>query len=492
MSKHEKNKNSGITLIALVVTIIVLLILAGISIQMLTGDNGIIKRAGEAKEKTERAQIIENARMDILEKIAENKGKNIDKTQLATILNKYFKKVELSVIPKEISNIHDVELITPDEKYNVLLSEIYEGKVGQISPGLYDENENLIYDWQTLLKNNYITVSEDNYINGHDADINKLQGRLIIDDSIIGIKENGLYGCSKLTHIELPNTLKVISGGGLGECSSLKELKLPDSISSVEGALFFNATSLEYLDLGNSDAVMRKLPEMRSWLFTNTTNLKEIIVGEGVKTIYGYTFRFCSANKIILPSTITKIEPCAFADCTNIENIDIPESVTYIGEQVFKNCTKLKKITIPENVTELRTGAFDGCSELEEIILPKTWKGSNTYLENELFINCTKLKSIKIPEGFTEIGYVTFKGCTNLNNIILPDSMRWIKSWAFQDCSNLKEIVIPENTTGIEAHAFENWTEEQTIYIKAYSSETESNFGDGWNGNAKVKWRGEF
>ena len=36
MSKHEKNKNSGITLIALVVTIIVLLILAGISIQMLT------------------------------------------------------------------------------------------------------------------------------------------------------------------------------------------------------------------------------------------------------------------------------------------------------------------------------------------------------------------------------------------------------------------------------------------------------------------------
>ena len=70
--------------------------------------------------------------------------------------------------------------------------------------------------------------------------------------------------------------------------------------------------------------------------------------------------------------------------------------------------------------------------------------------------------------------------------------MRWIKSWAFQDCSNLKEIVIPENTTGIEAHAFENWTEEQTIYIKAYSSETESNFGDGWNGNAKVKWRGEF
>ncbi len=45
-----KNKN-GITLIALVVTIIVLLILAGVSISMLTGQNGILNRAAEAKEK---------------------------------------------------------------------------------------------------------------------------------------------------------------------------------------------------------------------------------------------------------------------------------------------------------------------------------------------------------------------------------------------------------------------------------------------------------
>ena len=46
-------KNRGITLIALVVTIIVLLILAGVSINMLTGQNGILNRAQEAKEKTE-------------------------------------------------------------------------------------------------------------------------------------------------------------------------------------------------------------------------------------------------------------------------------------------------------------------------------------------------------------------------------------------------------------------------------------------------------
>lgn len=46
-------KEKGITLIALVVTIVVLLILAGVTIAMLTGDNGILTQARKAKEETE-------------------------------------------------------------------------------------------------------------------------------------------------------------------------------------------------------------------------------------------------------------------------------------------------------------------------------------------------------------------------------------------------------------------------------------------------------
>ena len=56
MLRNTLRRNKGITLIALVVTIIVLLILAGISIAMLTGQNGILNRAAEAKEKTRVAQ----------------------------------------------------------------------------------------------------------------------------------------------------------------------------------------------------------------------------------------------------------------------------------------------------------------------------------------------------------------------------------------------------------------------------------------------------
>lgn len=54
-----KNKEKGITLIALVVTIVVLLILAGVSISMLTGENGIITQAQDAKLATERSSLRE-------------------------------------------------------------------------------------------------------------------------------------------------------------------------------------------------------------------------------------------------------------------------------------------------------------------------------------------------------------------------------------------------------------------------------------------------
>ena len=55
MIKSQK----GITLIALVITIIVLLILAGVSIAMLTGPNGLLTRANDAGDATEKAEAVE-------------------------------------------------------------------------------------------------------------------------------------------------------------------------------------------------------------------------------------------------------------------------------------------------------------------------------------------------------------------------------------------------------------------------------------------------
>ena len=65
--KYQVKTNNGITLIALVITIIVLLILAGVTIATLTGENGILTRATEAKEKTQEGEDIENIKLAISE-----------------------------------------------------------------------------------------------------------------------------------------------------------------------------------------------------------------------------------------------------------------------------------------------------------------------------------------------------------------------------------------------------------------------------------------
>ena len=59
-----KNKQNGITLISLVVTIIVLLILAGVSIMTLAGDNGLLTRTVGAKNKTKFAEAEEIANLE--------------------------------------------------------------------------------------------------------------------------------------------------------------------------------------------------------------------------------------------------------------------------------------------------------------------------------------------------------------------------------------------------------------------------------------------
>ena len=75
--KYKSTKNKGgITLIALVITIIVMLILAAISITMLTGDNSILKRAVDAKERTGIAEIEEQKRLTMLEAASNVNGEN--------------------------------------------------------------------------------------------------------------------------------------------------------------------------------------------------------------------------------------------------------------------------------------------------------------------------------------------------------------------------------------------------------------------------------
>ncbi len=83
----------GITLIALVITIIVLLILAGVSIAMLTGDNGILTKAGDAGTKSAQAEFEESVKLVIAEIVLNDKTgsdapKDINDTNMKALMPK--------------------------------------------------------------------------------------------------------------------------------------------------------------------------------------------------------------------------------------------------------------------------------------------------------------------------------------------------------------------------------------------------------------------
>ncbi len=123
-----KNKSDGITLIALVITIIVLLILAGVSISMLVGENGIITQAQKAKENTEKAAKDEMVGLNNIEDyINEYTGKG----------DGYSKSKGVNV-PKLVTGMHEVMFKLPEG--NNKGEVIEKGQTG------FDENN--WYDYQ--------------------------------------------------------------------------------------------------------------------------------------------------------------------------------------------------------------------------------------------------------------------------------------------------------------------------------------------------------
>ena len=86
--KRKMCEKSGITLITLVVTIIILLILAGITIATITRDNGIIKNANDAKEKIEIAEEKEIVDRATIQAMGNNKRGNLVEDELQEQLDK--------------------------------------------------------------------------------------------------------------------------------------------------------------------------------------------------------------------------------------------------------------------------------------------------------------------------------------------------------------------------------------------------------------------
>ena len=214
--RHKSKEIHGITLIALVITIIVLLILAGISISMLSGDNSILQQAGKAKEETTIAEDKEMIKLSLMQALSNNLAGNIEKDALISELSKNTTKTfkvytddDKFVVSIE-NNVYSVDLKGNIEKIDKSIlkkdstpGDIKKAENGKILAGTEDEPfiimsiEDLVYLSQTTntgdsLKNKYVRLgrnldfrSELSYCNYETKEYNEYLG--VTDD--VGLME---------------------------------------------------------------------------------------------------------------------------------------------------------------------------------------------------------------------------------------------------------------------------------------------------------------
>ena len=192
-------KQKGITLIGLVVTIIILLILAGVTVMTLTGDNGLLTKAGETKNTSEKGEIEEQIKLAYNEwKLKKETGETGDlQNTVQTTLDKMYDNAIVNKQGKAISiNVKGNEFTLVDD------GTIEEGELAYLD--IADGNIDLYSNGYTQYTGNLKGINKNNVTKAY-------TGKYIITGTTT---ENGVRVCDEGTYDITIKDLKIDFGSG--------------------------------------------------------------------------------------------------------------------------------------------------------------------------------------------------------------------------------------------------------------------------------------
>ena len=435
-----KNKK-GITLIALVVTIVVLLILAGVTISLLLDENGIIAKSKDARTETRVSQIEDEVGMwkqhNFINKESNQAQKSAD-TMLASLISRKLltedeidreqelitiKKKDGTII-KEISYSSVTINISksPENKKSGYVELTVESVEGMTMPNIDMKNgDEELYDFvsalseeeqKEIIRNGYIK-----FVNKQDPSANCTK----FQDALDWAKEQGVI--SEATEDAFWTGL--LSEQGLDEATlvAIKSCYYNESTKKIEGYTVTNPdnkTSNTYIATENG---------------TYTFKIQDIVTGK----TYTKKVEVTNVDKDIV------VEPENIADWEYTEEDD---------GTLTLNCYKGNDTTvvIPNYINGKPVKKIE-----------KIGDGYNTFWADSIclgdptfgyFRSQETISEIIISDGIQEIGEDSFVGSQALTKVVIPNSVIKIGNTVLAACNSLTNITIPNSVKSVGIQLF--------------------------------------
>lgn len=418
--------NSGITLIALVVTIIVLLILAGVTISLVVGNNGIVGKANEADKQQTHASVKDQISLRVLDLSAEN---SIEQSMIS--LKEYLIDKGEANFVNGILELNANSLLGTNAKYGngSNKSDVYTIESNMLY--YYDKNGNKEKLEDLQLQEVIEEPTDESYF-----DFDEATGTISIKDT------DSYYYYDEVKYKDAPIDTYVIPATYQGK--------------EVIKVGHFNAPNIKKVVIQDGPS------EIEANAFYSCTNLQEVRLPTTIESLES-TFRNCTSLKIITIPKGIKFLASTFGGCTALSNITIPEGVEQLYS-TFEGCTALTNVNLQTGPKELDS-TFIYCTSLKTITIPE---GVETL--NNTFTDCTNLVTINLPTTLNKFREGAFKGCTGMKSIVIPTTITDIIIFSYGNSP------------------FENWISEQTIYCEAESKP--SGWDSNWNKNcnANIVW----
>ena len=367
VQKTRKIKERGITLIALVITIIVLLILAGVALAALNGDSGILSNAESAKLQTNHNSVAEGLKLKMGEYYI---AKNVEGYD-----NDFMTFLE------------EAEIVDEDGVINVqkLLGKKLSTGNGSGTNDVYKLEE--IVETAKLASTKMVKVaSTQNNVKKYILKYYKTEVEVVELETIANESKTYPLPPTDSKYFEFADwddTAKTVTLKGIH----------PDYMPE-----FIYYDDANYEDVTGKFPAYIKVDEtdkITNIVIPNTVKKGDItymVTAVGNSAFYSDSYRnaISEITSIIIPDTVTSIGNYAFMGCSGLTSIDIPSGVTSIGYAAFSGCSGLTSIDIPSGVTSIEDYAFNGCSGLTSIDIPS----GVTSIGEDAFYKCSNLKTV--------------------------------------------------------------------------------------------------